>query len=250
MDILKDKIWLVKVPEIIYNQMLNQKDIGYMDIYETAANNVSSQQNPKKEILVNLGEREDNIKFDLNYDKTDNFFLFKDKKNKIRKINHLGRFVASDESVSDKVTMNVAKDELTNKPSIAIEYGKGRPITHGIIPISEHQFYATSDNYQRALSRMNRKEKHLKKTRMDKEELKKEIFNLFTEKDYWTNKELVAKLDQPEIYLKEVLSEMCNPIRSGPKKGCYQLKPQYIRSTEQDNEREGFSDLDEDDNFS
>jgi hypothetical protein len=233
MDILKDKIWMVKVPEVIYNQILKERDLGYIDIFERILNGEKV-----KEVYVNLGGNIEPKRFDINYNKTDNFFSFKDKKSKIKKIHHLGRFVASDESVSDRVTMNVAKEELTNKASIAIEYGKGRPLTEGIIPISEHQFYATSDTYQMAVSQKNRKDKHLKKTRMDREELKKEIFNLFTEKDFWTNKELVAKLDQPENYLKEVLTEMCNYIRSGPKKGCYELKPQYLRSTLQANDED------------
>jgi hypothetical protein len=218
---------MVKVPEIVYSQILKERDLGYIDIFEKTINGESI-----KEVKINLGGKIDPKKFDISYNKTDNFFSFKDKKSKIKKLSYLGRFIASDEYVSDKVTMNVTKEELTNKPSIKIEYSKGRPLTEGIIPLSEHQFYATSDTYQMAVSQKNRKDKHLKKTRMDREELKKEIFNLFTEKDFWSNKELVAKLDQPENYLKEVLIEMCNYIRSGPKKGCYELKPQYLRSTE------------------
>ncbi len=231
MDILKDKIWMVKVPETVYKQIIKERDLGYIDIFEKTINGEKV-----KDVTLNLGGNIEAKKFDLNFNKTDNFFSFKDKKNKIRKINYMGRFIASDENVSDRVTMNVARQELTNKPSIAIEYGKGRPLTEGIIPISEHQFYATSDSYQMAVSQKYRKDKNLKKTRMDREELKKEIFNLFTEKDFWTNKELVAKLDQPENYLKEVLIEMCNYIRSGPKKGCYELKPQYLKSKGGDDE--------------
>ncbi len=218
--------------------MLQERDLGYIDIYELLKNGEKT-----KEISVTLGCNIEPKRFELNFSHTNNFFTFKDKKNKIKRINYLGRFLAKDEVVSDLLTMNVAKEELTNKVSIAIEYGKGRPLTEGIIRLSEHQFFATSDSYQQAVSQRNRKERNLKKTRMDKEELKKEIFNLFTEKDFWTNKELVAKLDQPENYLKDVLSEMCNYIRSGPKKGCYELKPQYIRTKSNNiNEDEEMSD--------
>ena len=83
---------------------------------------------------------------------------------------------------------------------------------------------------------------------MDLEELKTEIFNLFAEKNNWTNRELVAKLDQPENYLKEVLTEMCNYIRSGPKKGNYELKPQF-RHYETTNEGDDDDDDDDDDDF-
>ena len=225
MDIFKDKIWMVKVPEVIYNQILKERDLGCIDIIEKNINGT-----PSRDLKVHLRGSIDPKNFELKFDKTNSFFSFKDKKSKIKNIDYLGRFIASDEYVSDRMTMNVYKEELSNKPAIAIERGKGRPLTEAIIPLSEHQFYATSDSYQKAVSQKHRKDKHLKKTRMDKEELKKEIFSLFTEKEFWANKELVAKLDQPENYLKEVLSEMCNYIRSGPKKGCYELKPQYVKS--------------------
>jgi hypothetical protein len=238
MDLFKDKIWMVKVPEIVYNQILKERDLGYVDIFEKTVNGEKV-----KEVYVNLGGKIEPKKFDIQFNKTDNFFSFKDKKNKIKKISNLGRFVASDESVSDRITMNVAKQELTNRPSIAIEYGKGRPLTEGIIPISAHQFFATNDTVQKAIEQKYRKDKNLKKTRMDRDELKKEIFNMFTEKDFWTNKELVAKLDQPENYLKEVLTEMCNYIRSGPKKGCYELKPQYLKSRVEQEDDEEMSDI-------
>jgi hypothetical protein len=226
MEILKDKVWLVKVPELVYNKMLNGGDVGRMEIYETSNPNTREKT---KDVKIRLSNIDTNY-FDLNYNKTENFFTFKDKKNKIKKVDLLGRFVANDEYVSDRVTMNVAKEELTNKPSVAIEYGKGRPQTEGIIPISVHQFYATTDTMQKAINQKNRKDRNLKKTRMDREELKREIFNIFTEKDFWTNKELAGRLDQPDNYLKEVMLEMCNYIKSGPKKGCYELKPQYLKS--------------------
>lgn len=234
MNLLKDKLWMVKVPEVIYNQAMRQKDLGELEIYEVT-NNVGQQETKLK---VNLSERITPSNFDINFDKTNNFFTFKDKKNRVREVDYTGRFVASDESVSDSVTMNATREEVTNKPMISIERGKGRPKTEGIIPLSERQYFAINETKQRALQQKNRRDRNLKKTRKDRDELKGEIFDLFTEKDFWTNKELVATLDQPENYLKEVLSEMCDYIRSGPKKGCYELKRQYMRTKHED---EGFS---------
>jgi|LauGreDrversion4_2_1035121.scaffolds.fasta_scaffold191286_2 hypothetical protein len=229
MDILKDKTWMVKVPELVYNQIIKEKDIGYLHICEKNTNG-----NNTREIKVSLGGQIHPKNFEIKFDKTGSFYTFKDKKNQIKKVDYLGRFIASDEHVSDLMTLSVYKEELSNKPAIAIETGKGRPLTEAIIPLSEHQFFATNDSSHRARSQIERKEKHLKKTRMDREELKKEIFSLFTEKEFWANKELVAKLDQPENYLKEVLTEMCNYIRSGPKKGCYELKAQYVKTSTTD----------------
>jgi hypothetical protein len=229
MEILKDKTWMVKVPELVYNQIIKEKDLGCIHISEKNLNG-----NNTKELKVSLGGQINPKNFEIKYEKTGSFYTFKDKKNQIKKVDYLARFIASDEYVSDLVTLSVFKEELSNKPAIAIETGKGRPLTEAIIPLSEHQFFATNDSSQKARSQIERKEKHLKKTRMEKEELKKEIFSLFTEKEFWANKELVAKLDQPENYLKEVLAEMCNYIRSGPKKGCYELKAQYVKTSTTD----------------
>jgi hypothetical protein len=233
MEVIKDKVWLVKIPEIIYNQLINEKDLGVLEVYQ------NEDDIYKPELKVNFTNKIDPSQFDINYSKTTSFFTFKEKKHKIREAAYLGRLVANDERVSDKVTLKVAKDELMNKATVGIEKGKGRPQTQGTIRISQHQYFATNDNMQKAMNQKNRKDKNLKKTRMDKDELKSEIFNLFNDKQYWTNKELVAKLDQPENYLKEVISEICNYIKSGPKKGCYELKQIYMNAHEEDEEMEG-----------
>jgi hypothetical protein len=220
MEGLKDKIWIVKVPELVYNNILKsrEKHFGQFDIYQTEAGK------EYKATLSNSDARHYSI---LANDST-NFFTFKDKVTNIREADALGRFVSLDESNSDKLTKIVTNEQEANKPLIAIDFAKGRQTTESIIPLSKFQYLATTDNWEKALSQKNRKDKNLKKTRRDKNELKNEIFDLFSEKKYWTNKELVAKLDQPENYLKEVLGEICDYIKSGPKKGCYELKKQYV----------------------
>lgn len=227
MEEFSDKLWLVKVPELIYNQILKDKgnELGILEIFEK----INAQG--KKEYLyrVNLGNTNDTSTFDVKLEPTKNFFIFRDKASKIRAAHSLGRFVASDQRTSDKVTLKVANEEARNKPKVELDTGKGRQTNQkGIMPISEHQYIATNDNLQKAYDQKIRKDKNLKKTRKDKDELKTEIFALFSNKKYWTNREIVAKLDQPENYLKGVLSEICNYIKSGPKKGCYELKQQYV----------------------
>jgi len=232
------KLWLVKVPELIHNKILKEKnDIGILEVFE--------RENPQgqKELLykINLGNGnlEDNCNFDLNICDTKNFFTFKEKKNVIKSLDLFGRLVASDERTSDKVTLQVANEEADQKPKVNLHLGKGRQNNQGrIMQISEHQFIATADNLQKAFDQKIRKDKNLKKTRKDRDELKTEIFGLFSNKNFWTNREIVAKLDQPENYLKEVLSEICNYIKSGPKKGCYELKRQYVSIQEDQEENE------------
>ncbi len=233
MEKFNNKFWLVKVPELIYNQIINSNnnDFGILEVFEK----VDNQGRKENLFKVKLGAEEDANKFDLQMQESNNFFTFKEKKNKIRAIDTFGKFIASDENTSDKVTIKVAFEEASNKPKVALDKGKGRQITQGrILPISEHQFIATNDNLQRAMDQKIRKDRNLKKTRKDKEELKREIFAFFEDKKYWTNREIIAKLDQPEGFVKLVLSEICNLIRSGPKKGCYELKQQYINIQEED----------------
>jgi hypothetical protein len=224
------KLWLVKVPELIHNKILKEKnDIGMVEVFE------KENEQGKKELIykINLGKMDDDCIFDLNISETKNFFIFKEKKNVIKSLDLFGRLFASDERTSDKVTLQVANEEADQKPKVNLHLGKGRQNNQGrIMQISEYQFIATADNIQKAMDQKIRKDKNLKKTRKDRDELKTEIFGLFSNKNFWTNREIVAKLDQPENYLKEVLSEICNYIKSGPKKGCYELKRQYVNIEE------------------
>jgi hypothetical protein len=229
MELLKDKLWLIKVPEIVYTQMLKEKELGVMDIYEVPSNTMEKEY----EVNVNLSGKIDPKNFEVSYTKTSNFFSFKDKKakpSKIKKIDYFGRFIATDERVSDMVTRKVAYDEFTSEPRIAYDDRKGRRNGDGVIELSVEQFRTGGGTMSDAIRRKQRKDKNLKKTRMDKEELKNLIFDLFNEQDYWTIKEIANKLDQPDNYLKSVLGEICDSIRSGPKKGFYELKRQYLKS--------------------
>jgi len=237
MENFNNKIWLVKVPELIFNQIISSKnkDFGILEVFE------DKDLNDKRNLIykVKLGSEQDANKFDLQIQPSNNFFSFKEKKKTIRAINAFGKFIASDEYTSDKVTLKVAVEEASNKPRVILDKDKGRQNIQGkILPISEHQFIATNDNFQRAMDQKIRKDKNLKKTRKDKDELKREIFGLFEDKKYWTNREIIAKLDQPEGFVKQVLSEICNLIRSGPKKGCYELKQQYVVNLQGDEDHE------------
>ncbi len=75
------------------------------------------------------------------------------------------------------------------------------------------------------LSNMN----NTKRLRLDKESLKEEIFKIFASQDddSLTSKQLNQTLQQPEGYLKDVLSTICDVQR---KKGNrYSLKSEYKR---------------------
>jgi hypothetical protein len=234
MDVLENKLWLVKVPELIYKQLTSdnrkRNEVGSLDIFE-------SKNKKNFKILANIDtEGGASCAFDLDYKKIEdnNLFTFSNSE-RAKGVNVLGKFIATDEKLSDILTKNVRKEEDENKPSVKLETSRVRPQTQGLIKLSEHQYIATNDSREKALIQRNRKEKNLKKTRKDKTELQNEIFQLFSEKKYWTKKELVSKLDQPENYLKDVLLEICNYIKSGPKKSCYELKSQFVSAENENN---------------
>jgi transcription initiation factor TFIIF subunit beta len=53
------------------------------------------------------------------------------------------------------------------------------------------------------------------------------LFKLFSKQQYWSLKDLRAKTQQPEAYLKEVLAEIGHLERSGPNNGTWRLQESY-----------------------
>ena len=105
MEFIKNKTWLIKVPEIVYNQMMNTPEIGVIDIIPTT----NSAPKVRSRLTKNFKAQNFNIFFDS----SDCYMYFKEKRNKvskIKKIDYFGRFVATDEAVSDNVTKEVAKE--------------------------------------------------------------------------------------------------------------------------------------------
>ncbi|EJD52856.1 hypothetical protein AURDEDRAFT_111380 [Auricularia subglabra TFB-10046 SS5] len=67
--------------------------------------------------------------------------------------------------------------------------------------------------------------------RMPRNELYDALFERFKEKPDWSLKELRARTQQPEAYLKEVLAEVATLHRSGEKVGLWTLKTNYSSSS-------------------
>lgn len=62
---------------------------------------------------------------------------------------------------------------------------------------------------------------------MPRNELMDLLFAAFDKFPYWSFKGIVEHTNQPNQYLKEVLSEICILNKRGPYAGNYQLKPEY-----------------------
>jgi transcription initiation factor TFIIF subunit beta len=63
--------------------------------------------------------------------------------------------------------------------------------------------------------------------RMPRNQLLDALFALFREREQWPIKQLREKTQQPEVYLKEVLSEIASLHRSGEFNGTWELMPSF-----------------------
>eukprot|EP00249_Psilotum_nudum_P011002 c22906_g1_i1 orf=743-1531(-) len=68
-----------------------------------------------------------------------------------------------------------------------------------------------------------------KRIRIERGDLEDMIFKLFEGQSHWALKQLVAETQQPEAFLKEVMSDLCVYNKRGPNQGKYELKPEYKR---------------------
>ena len=62
---------------------------------------------------------------------------------------------------------------------------------------------------------------------MPRNQLLDALFTLFREREQWPIKLLREKTQQPEVYLKEVLSEIATLHRSGEFNGTWELMPSF-----------------------
>jgi len=61
------------------------------------------------------------------------------------------------------------------------------------------------------------------------------LFKLFERQPNWSLKQLMQETDQPEQFLKEILNDLCVYNKRGPNQGTHELKPEYKKSTEDNN---------------
>ena len=67
------------------------------------------------------------------------------------------------------------------------------------------------------------------------------LFTLFGEWPYWNLQGLIERTNQPQSYLKEVLSEIAEIQKRGPNNGTWRLKEEYINKKKEDIQSQGAS---------
>lgn len=83
---------------------------------------------------------------------------------------------------------------------------------------------------------------------MDKPELIARMFELFSEKPYWSIAPLKARLQQPDTWLREVLKEIAVQIKDGKYANMWELKDDWkLDGTKGEMKDEGDAKDEEDD---
>jgi hypothetical protein len=73
-----------------------------------------------------------------------------------------------------------------------------------------------------------------RRERIGRDEMLTRMFEAFEKYTYWTVKGLTEHAEQSTTYVKEMLGEIGQYVRKGPKKGMYTLKPEYMPYVKQD----------------
>lgn len=79
-----------------------------------------------------------------------------------------------------------------------------------------------------------RKKTEGKKSRDDKDKVMDVLFAAFEKHQYYNIKDLVRITQQPVVYLKEILGEVCNYNLKNPHKNMWELKPEYRHYKDED----------------
>ena len=211
MEYFKDKVWLLKIPKSVYEEILKEKEIGIIDIIPNTT--VKTKQ---PNIFCHLTNKYTAKNFKINFEESKNYYYFKEKSkpSQLRKINYFGRFLAQNEDVSD----NIMKD-LIEKEEKKISYTENYSINklEDVLGVRNNK----------KLNKEKKKEEKVKRIRRNEDEIKKEIFDMFDKTPYLNSKNIAKYLEQPDAFIKEILGEICDYINHGPNKGMYMLKSIY-----------------------
>ncbi|KAL0813832.1 hypothetical protein Bca101_070275 [Brassica carinata] len=145
-------------------------------------------------------------------------------------------------NISKLYSVNNSKD-FVGPVSLFSESNQGKLAVEGTVTHKLHMRpHDCIEEYGKLLRQRNKKpvaenrriqvteklKRREKRTRSDRSEVEAKMFQLFEREPKWTLRQLVIKINQPEIFLKEILKELCVYSRSGHS---YELKPEYKRST-------------------
>ncbi|XP_063229502.1 general transcription factor IIF subunit 2 [Bacillus rossius redtenbacheri] len=89
------------------------------------------------------------------------------------------------------------------------------------------QNYKPVSDHKHNIEYEEKKKSEGKKARDDKDAVLEMLFAAFEKHQYYNIKDLVMITNQPIVYLKEILKEVCNYNLKAPFKNTWELKPEY-----------------------
>lgn len=232
MDNAERKVWLVKVPKFMFDKWNEVTEEG-VDYGRLKIKNVP---NSKSAIDVTL-ELDDRFSQDLpknyklqftNYSpKTGiiptNEYIFTD--------NGKGAGVAIEGVVHNEATISPIVDEHYRKimQNRTLAASTPRRQTQVLDEKSEKKAYRMTSNESNSfvMQPIRKKTIQEKRERLPREEVVSLIFQAYEKYEYWNFNGLVNYTNQPQTYLKEILSEVGMLNKRGSYVGMWQLKPEY-----------------------
>ena len=217
MEELKNKVFLVKVPTEInkYLKEANENKVGHLKIFLN-----KKRANKKPEFIMEFNKQDGPNHFSLIYNKTDDFFYFKDQNTKedikISNVDNFGKLVLKDEAESNKLIKNIYMRETNKSNEIQV-----KEIVDG------EKKYTAPNEIQLADKKGSGKDKKEKRVRKSEEivigMIKKEVQN----NKKITPKEIADIYEIPENQVKEIMNKICIHYDDETRKGYYVLKDEF-----------------------
>ncbi|KAJ3211912.1 hypothetical protein HDU67_004184 [Dinochytrium kinnereticum] len=234
---LKTSIWLVKVPEFVMKEWGKVEkegaELGRLRVYSQGTNPPSKKQKVTLH-LPNEAKWASNLPKDYVLDllpsgpSQQNTFVFgEDDEGRAREIS--GKVVH--EATMRPLTDNSYREIMKRRREEANSKRKNIAIIHHkdgkkVMAVGSANV-ATQGNAQGEFNLSQKRTTLDKRERIPKEELINQIFEAFKESSYYSFKELLERLKQPQTYLKEVINEVCVLMKKGEEHGKYALKPEF-----------------------
>jgi len=233
------RFWLLKLPEFAADEILSgdsTSSIGFLDVEKT------NGKMPRMRLRLNTKKPYVPREYAMTLLEHQPMAVFGDVKDESGGIRWEGRIDHTADlkpSVNDPNYQQLLKDrlrksgereskkkliQLTSKVN-ANEPTARRQIGADVALIQPGQ----SGIVFNAASKISGKSSRMKdkRVRLSRDKLEELILNLFDKKEYYTFKELLTQTDQPTVFLKELLNEMCEKITSGAHIHEFRLKENY-----------------------
>ena len=211
-DVDEQKVWLVKVPNFLYQNWIQQPANQHLGKLVIKPNEISLQLDD-----VSLPSE---YKCQITNYKPESMFSFTENSmgNACGIVGKVEHEAVLNPVVNDKYRALIRERNQQDVVDRTVKILDRKQTRQGMALATQSTKWDTHNTKKIVLD---------KRERMPREELIDLIFEQFEAKEHWSLKDLGLKTMQPLQYLKEVLSEMCIQNKRGPYAGMYELNSDY-----------------------